>query len=130
MVNRAALAVVVASGCTTPWLDDAHILVDGYDETNMSCRDGLCSHDENTDLIVFGGATYLVHRTAISQILGPNSSLRVSRSDDHGATWTLLAILPAPIDRDLRDPSFFVIDGQLALKAITRLPVTSSRDSS
>jgi hypothetical protein len=129
MTKRSALAALVLAGCTTNWLDDPHILIDGYDETNMECRDMLCPHDENTDLIVFGGATYLVHRTAISQILGPNSSLRVSRSDDHGATWQLLSIIPAPLDRDLRDPSFFVIDGKLALKAITRLPVTSSRDS-
>jgi hypothetical protein len=117
-------------GCTgKSWLEDAHILVDGYDETNTDCRTGLCGHDENTDLAIYDGATYLVHRTAESQILGPNSSLRVSRSDDHGKTWTLLAVIPAPVDRDIRDPSFYVIDGQLAIKAITRLPVSSTRDS-
>jgi hypothetical protein len=125
------IVLLLLAGCTQgSWVDNAHILVDGYDETNMECRTGLCPHDENTDLIVFGDATYLVHRTAVSQVLGPNSSLRVSRSDDHGAHWQLLAIIPAPSDRDLRDPSFFVIDGQLAIKAITRLPVTSDRDSS
>jgi hypothetical protein len=127
---KVPLLLVLAVGCAQgKWLDDAHILVDGYDETNNDCRTGLCPHDENTDLTVFDGATYLVHRTAISQVLGPNSSLRVSRSDDHGKTWSLLAIIPAPTDRDLRDPSFFVIGGQLAIKAITRLPHTSSRDS-
>jgi hypothetical protein len=128
---RLALLLAALAACTTRsgWLEDAHILVDGYDQTNMDCRTGLCPHDENTDLTVFDGATYLVHRTAMSQILGPNSSLRVSRSDDHGKTWRLLAVIPAPSDRDLRDPSFYVIDGQLAIKAITRLPVTSSRDS-
>jgi hypothetical protein len=125
-----ALAAACSSDNPTPWLDDAHILVDGYDEFNTDCRTGLCDHDENTDLTVFGGATYLVHRTAISQVLGPNSSLRVSRTDDHGATWTLLAVIPAPIDRDLRDPSFYVdTTGALAIKAITRLPHTSDRDS-
>ena len=125
-----SFALLAWIGCAgDSWLSDAHILVDGYDETNTSCRTDLCPHDENTDLAVFDGATYLVHRTAISQVLGPNSSLRVSRSDDHGKTWTLLAVIPAPADRDLRDPSFFVIDGQLAIKAITRLPVTSARDS-
>ena len=78
---------------------------------------------------MFAGATYLVHRTAISQVLGPNSSLRVSRSDEHGTTWSLLAIMPAINYRDLRDPHFYVIDGKLAIKAITRLPVNSGRDS-
>ena len=111
------------------FIDDAHILVDGFDETNLDCRTGPCDHDENTDLTLFAGATYLVHRTAESQILGPNSSLRVYRSDDFGASWTLLAVIPALVDRDLRDPCFYVIDGQLALKAITRLPVSSTRDS-
>jgi hypothetical protein len=128
------LLVVAVAACgdnagPNPWLIDAHILVDGYNETNTNCRTELCAHDENTDLAIYDGATYLVHRTALSQILGPNSSLRVSRSDDHGATWTLLAVIPAPLDRDLRDPSFFEIDGQLAIKAITRLPVASTRDS-
>ncbi len=132
-VKLAALAILVAAcgdNTTQPaWLDEATILVDGYEETNMDCRTGPCGHDENTDLTIFDGATYLVHRTAESQVLGPNSSLRVYRSDDHGATFDLLAIIPAPTDRDLRDPCFYVIDGQLALKAITRLPVTSTRDS-
>jgi len=136
MLGRRSLALAVAAlvpamaGCADhQWLGDAHILVDGFDETNLDCRSGLCDHDENTDLIAFDGAIYLVHRTAESQILGPNSSLRVSRSTDGGTSWALLAVIPAPTDRDIRDPSFFVIDGQLALKAITRLPVNSSRDS-
>jgi hypothetical protein len=129
-----ALTLIAIAACgtdsATPWLEDSHVLVDGYDETNMDCRTGLCDHDENTDLTIFNGATYLVHRTAISQMLGPNSSLRVSRSDDYGAHWTLLALIPAPIDRDLRDPSFYVdASGQLSIKAITRMPVNSGRDS-
>lgn len=81
-------------------------------------------------LTVFAGATYLVHRTAESQILGPNSSLRVYRSTDHGSTWSAPAIIAAPSDRDLHDPSFDVdATGALSLKAITRLPVNSTRDS-
>ena len=111
------------------WLVDSHVLVDGYDENNHDCRTGPCGHDENTDLVLFDGATYLVHRTAESQVLGPNSSLRVYRSDDHGGAFDLLAVIPAPTDRDLRDPCFYVIDGKLAIKALTRLPVTSARDS-
>jgi hypothetical protein len=111
------------------WLSDAHVIVDGFDATNTDCRTGICQHNENTDLTVFGGATYLVHRTAKSQVLGPNSSLRISRSDDHGRTWNLLVVLPAIDGRDLRDPCFYVIDGKLAIKALTRLPVSSFRDS-
>ena len=132
-MKRLVLVMLVAAcgdnASGTPWLDKAAILIDGFDETNDDCRTGLCVHDENTDLTIFQGATYLVHRTADSQILGPNSSLRVSRSDDHGASWNLLAIIPAPSDRDIRDPCFFTVGGQLALKAITRLPVSSLRDS-
>jgi hypothetical protein len=125
------IVVGTLAGCGNGgWLVESHILVDGYHETNMDCRTGPCVHDENTDLTIFGGATFLVHRTAASQILGPNSSLRISRSDDHGAHWSLQAIIPAPTDRDLRDPCFYVdASGQLSIKAITRLPVMSMRDS-
>jgi hypothetical protein len=126
------VSLLVACGddlATPSWLHDAKILINGYDEANLDCRTGPCGHDENTDLTIFGGAVYLVHRTAESQILGPNSSLRVYRSDDGGATFRLLAVIPAPPDRDLRDPCFDVVDGQLALKALTRLPVNSTRDS-
>jgi hypothetical protein len=137
MRSRAAWLVVVASvvcdlvasACTGDGVvNGAHILVSS-DTANEDCRTAVCPHSENTDLTVFAGATYLVHRTALSQVLGPNSSLRISRSDDHGKTWTLLAVLPAINGRDLRDPCFYVIDGKLALKALTRLPVSSLRDT-
>jgi hypothetical protein len=130
------LALVVAcrdnttSNGNPPWLAEAKILVDGYDSTTDDCRSGVCAHNENTDLIVYQGATFLVHRTAESQVLGPNSSLRVYRSGDHGGHFDMIAIIPAETDRDLREPSFYVMpDGSLAIKAITRLPVTSTRDS-
>jgi hypothetical protein len=123
------LGCVAACGGGGDFLSDAHVIVDGFDSTITDCRTGICQHNENTDLTVFGGATYLVHRTAVSQILGPNSSLRISRSDDHGRTWTLLEVLPAINGRDLRDPCFYVTDGKLAIKALTRLPVPSFRDS-
>jgi len=126
---RALVVAVVLAGCSGDWHDDSHIIVDGYNATTDDCRTGICPHNENTDLTVFQGATYLVHRTAQSQVLGPNSSLRVLRSDDHGKTWTLLAVMPAIDGRDLRDPHFYVIDGKLAIKALTRLPITSDRDS-
>jgi hypothetical protein len=127
---KLGFVVVVLAACGSDnWLVSSKILVDGYDELNLDCRTGLCDHDENTDLAIYDGATYLVHRTAESQVLGPNSSLRVYRSDDHGGHWNLVTVIPAPTDRDLRDPCFYEIGGQLAIKAITRLPVTSDRDS-
>ena len=115
--------VLLLAACTNhaSWLTSSRVLQDGVDETNDDCRTGPCPHDENTDLTIFDGATFLVHRTAESQVLGPNSSLRVYRSDDHGGTWTLLAIIPAPDDRDLRDPSFYVdATGALALSLSVR----------
>ena len=124
------LVVLAACGAEVSPIVEAHVLFDGYDEANNDCRHGPCIHDENTDLTVFEGATYLVHRTAQSQVLGPNSSLRVYRSLDHGASWSAPSIIAAPADRDLRDPSFYVdATGALSVKAITRLPVTSTRDS-
>ena len=123
------LGWLAACGGGGDWLVDPHIIVDGYHSMTGDCRGAICPHNENTDLTRFDGATYLVHRTAESQLLGPNSSLRVSRSDDHGKTWNLLAVLPAIDDRDLRDPCFYQIGGQLALKALTRLSVISTRDS-
>jgi hypothetical protein len=121
------LAVAACAG--GDWLTDSHIIVDGYHSTVTDCRTGICPHNENTDLTEFDGATYLVHRTAESQVLGPNSSLRISRSDDHGRTWNVVSVLPAIDGRDLRDPCFYQIDGRLALKALTRLPVASTRDT-
>src|SRR5262245_38224830 len=70
---------------TPPWLSDAKIFVSGTDNANNDdCRAGICRHNENTDLTVYNGAIYLVHRTAQSQVLGPNSSLHVYRSTDGG----------------------------------------------
>lgn len=127
---KAAVLLVAACGADPGPIVESHLLIDGTDQTNTDCRTGMCVHDENTDLTSYAGATWLVHRTAESQVLGPNSSLRVYRSDDHGATWSQPAVIPAPTDRDLRDPSFYVdASGMLNLKAITRLPVNSTRDS-
>ena len=67
-----------------PWLENAQILVSGETTSNDDCLTGICRHSENTDLIVWQGAIYLVHRTAESQILGPNSSLRILEIDGRG----------------------------------------------
>jgi hypothetical protein len=125
---RPYLLLMLLAGCTGGWLDDARILVDGDHARATDCRSEICQHNENTDLTTYDGATYLVHRTALSQILGPNSSLLVSRSDDRGKTWRQLAVIPAIEGRDLRDPSFYRIGDKLAVKALTRLQVASLRD--
>jgi hypothetical protein len=126
---KSCLVLVLAAGCGGGWLSEPRVLVDGNHSAATDCRSQICRHNENTDLAAYDGATYLVHRTALSQILGPNSSLLVSRSDDHGKTWRRLAVIPALAGRDLRDPSFYQIGGQLAIKALTRRQVNSLRDS-
>src|SRR5579872_439530 len=60
-----------------PWLSGARVLVQGVGVTNQDCRNGVCQHNENTDLIRYQGDLLLVHRTARSQVLGPDSSLRI-----------------------------------------------------
>lgn len=126
---RSCLVLALVAGCGGGWLDNPRVLVDGDHAIATDCRTQICRHNENTDLIAFRGATYLVHRTAMSQILGPNSSLVVSRSDDHGRSWHRVAVIPAIDGRDLRDPSFYRIGDRLAIKALTRREVTSLRDA-
>jgi hypothetical protein len=125
----ACLAMLLpASAAAAPaWLRNARILVPG-DPANQDCRTGVCVHNENTDLIRWRGAIWFVHRTASSQLLGPNSSLRVSRSTDGGRSFRLQAVIPAPADRDIRDPHFYVVGRRLSIKAITRLPGFALRD--
>jgi hypothetical protein len=126
-----AAAVTAAPAAATsgePWLRQARILVPA-DLANQDCRAGVCRHNENTDLTRWNGDIYFVHRTAGSQVLGPNSSLRVYRSRDRGRTFKLRAIIPAPPDRDIRDPSFYEVGDRLFIKAITRLPGFELRDT-
>lgn len=125
----AALALLAspAESKRPRWLLSAGILVRA-DLENEDCRSGVCKHNENTDLTRWKGDVYFVHRTAGSQVLGPNSSLRVYRSSDNGRRFRLRAIIPAPLDRDIRDPSFYVVGRRLYIKAITRLPGFALRD--
>ena len=120
-------ALPAAASAKPKWLVKARVLV-ASNETNQNCRTGVCKHNENTDLTRWHGAIWLVHRTANSQILGPNSSLRVYRSRDEGRTFRLQAVIPAPEGRDIRDPCFFVVHKRLFIKAITRLPGFELRD--
>jgi hypothetical protein len=121
------LAPTVEAAKRPRWLVSARLLVRG-DPGNTDCRTGVCKHNENTDLIRWRGAIWFVHRTAGSQILGPNSSLRVYSSRNNGRSFRLRAIIPAPSDRDIRDPSFYPVGRRLYIKAITRLPGFALRD--
>jgi hypothetical protein len=62
-------------------------------------------------------------------VLGPNSALHIYRSTDDGVTFTETARIDAPLDRDIRDPHFYVVGARLYVKTLTRLPVLSARDS-
>lgn len=111
------------------WMDDAHVFVSGHDlENEYDCRNAICRHNENVDMIAWNGSFWLVHRTARSQVLGPNSSLHVYRSQD-GKSFSDVATIQAPSDRDLCDPHFYVVGTELYIHAITRFPVNSVRDS-
>jgi hypothetical protein len=136
----ALLLVAIAAGCDDaadvycrdgrpPWLLAARVLVPGAGVTNEDCRSDVCRHNENTDLFRWRGDVYLVHRTARSQILGPNSSLQVLRSPDDGRSFERTAVIPAPTDRDIRDPVFYEVGDELFIKAITRIPGFTQRDT-
>lgn len=130
-----------AGGFPIPaWLVESHIQVSGHDRPYDQCRTAICQHNENTDLFPWRGSIWLVHRTAMSQVLGPNSSLWIYESTDAGKSWINRGVIPAPLTalngedkatagRDLRDPSFYTVGDVLYVKALTRLPVTSSRDA-
>jgi hypothetical protein len=108
-----------------PWLSNDGVFIDGHAEANdlsLDCRTVICQHNENTDLIAYAGSIFLVHRTALSQTLGPDSALHVYESTDDGATFLETATIQAPTDRDIRDPAFFIVNGELHLKALARLP--------
>ncbi len=122
----AALAFAACSSSTT-WLADARIAVPGVGVTNQDCRSAICKHNENTDLVVWRGSVWLVHRTAESQMLGPNSSLHVYQLV--GGSFVERARILAPSDRDIRDPHFYIVGDELRIKALARLPVVSARDS-
>ncbi|HEY6462411.1 MAG TPA: sialidase family protein [Polyangiaceae bacterium] len=147
----AVSAVVAGAGCSTTgsaasgaddggadaevtlpfFMPSASVFVDGhaYDDFTRDCTVEMCRHNENTDMIAWGGAIWLVHRSAMSQTLGPNSALHVYQSTDRGASFQQTALIPAPADRDIRDPCFYVVGGKLFLKALTRLPSTQERDT-
>jgi hypothetical protein len=118
------------AGVVVPsWMSDTRIFLQGYGRTNMDCRSDYCQHNENTDMIVWHGDTWLIHRTAKSQVLGDDSAMHIYRSTDHGKHFTQTAVILALTGRDLRDPAFYVVGDDLYFKALTRLPVTSPRDS-
>ena len=99
----------------------------GNGATNHDCRTGICKHNENTDIITWRGEVWMVHRTAESQMLGPNSALHIYRLQ--GTSFVETARIPAPSDRDFRDPHLYVVGDTLRVKALARLSVVSVRDS-
>jgi hypothetical protein len=117
------------AGVVPAWLSGAKVVVSGPDDTSLDCRAVICRHNENTDLVAWNGAIWFIHRTAVSQVLGPNSALHVYKSIDDGATFSETARIDAPADRDIRDPHFYVVGGRLHVKALARLAVLSVRDS-
>jgi hypothetical protein len=124
----AAAPAAALAGKRPAFIRSAEIVVPA-DLENEDCRTGVCKHNENTDLARWRGDIWFVHRTAGSQVLGPNSSLRVYRSRDEGRTFRLQAIIPAPSDRDIRDPHFYFVGRRMHIKAITRLPGFTLRDT-
>lgn len=136
MARGWSIALLVwMAGCSSAahvgpvWLDDAHIVVLGNGVTNEDCRADICQHNENVDAITWHGAIYMVHRTAKSQILGPNCSWFVYRSTDGGKTLERVAHILGPTDRDLRDPHFYTVGDDLYLFGGTRLPGAPSHDN-
>jgi hypothetical protein len=111
------------------FMPGAYILVSGHDRDLQLCRTVICRHNENTDMIAWSGALWLVHRTALGQGLGPNCALHVYRSTDGGATFAESARIEAPVDRDLRDPHFYVVGSELHIEALTRVGPGAQRDS-
>jgi hypothetical protein len=117
------------AGTLPGWLSNVKVAVSAPDDPSLDCRTVICRHNENTDLVSWNGAIWLIHRTANSQVLGPNSALHIYKSTDEGLTFKETARIDAPADRDIRDPHFYVVGGRLHVKSLTRLPVISERDS-
>jgi hypothetical protein len=89
--------------------------------------DGL--HNENTDLIAWNGAIWLVFRGGeTAQTGSPAARLKVFRSDDLGDTFAMTAEIFMP-DRDIRDPKLVVQDGKLVIYACSRIPGPHVRDA-
>jgi hypothetical protein len=125
----AALPDAAAPAVFPPFLPHGYIAVSGHDRRTSECRSNICRHNENTDMISWNGAIWLVHRTAMGQVLGPNSALHVYKSTDNGITFQQTALIPAPTTRDIRDPCFYVVGNTLHIKALTRLPSIQVKDT-
>jgi hypothetical protein len=123
-------AATDASGDSSrSWLVDAAIVVRGNGATGLDCRGpSACPHNQDTDLARFAGSIYLSYRHAPSSVRGPNSAIVIASSTD-GAAFATVAVLPAPVDRDIRAPHFFQVGGKLCIMAVAELAVSSVRDA-
>lgn len=124
-----ALPLLAAAGCDTAASSTpAPKPTTGFvSNERIVYTDGL--HNENTDLIAWHGATWLVFRGGeTAQTGSPLARLKVFRSDDAGDTFRMTAEIFMP-DRDIRDPKFVVQDGRLVLYACSRIPGGHVRDA-
>ncbi|MCC7492051.1 MAG: hypothetical protein IT204_06900 [Fimbriimonadaceae bacterium] len=81
------------------------------DDVRVLVNDGL--HNAFTDLCRFRGQLYLTWRACPDgHMLFTSSRIKVLRSADEGATWTLVHEFGVP-GRDVRDPHFLVFRDQL-----------------
>ena len=109
-----------ADACTpAPWTSDesdAGAMVTEVRQFLTNCR-----HNENTDMLTWNGAIYLIHRTYISQMLSADARLHLYRSTDQGATFQELRQFNYP-GRDIRDPKLVAFGNELRIYSLSRLP--------
>ena len=80
-----------------------------------------CRHNENTDMLVWHDAIYLIHRTYDSQVLSPDARLHLYRSTDQGVTFQEIRQFNYPA-RDIRDPKLVPFGNELRIYSLSRLP--------
>jgi hypothetical protein len=116
------------------WLLDSGIAIAfSAGDASANCRVEVCAHNSDTDLLAFGGATFLAHRTAASDVPNVDSSLQIYRRAapaGGGTEFARTTSLAPPSGRDIRAPHFFVTGTTLHLLALARLPVVATRDTS
>ncbi len=131
MLNKALIAsllagATLASACGSDSTPPPEPTTGFLSNQRIMYTDGL--HNENTDLLEWDGALWLVFRGGeTGQIGSPVAHLKVFRSDDRGDTWRMTAKIFMP-DRDIRDPKLVIQDGALVIYACSRVPGGHVRD--
>lgn len=139
---RKLLVILWLGACktATPTPDQADALTDEQpsDVTTLKPTTALVSnqrivyadglHNEDTDLVVWKGMTYLVFRGGeTSQVGTPQARLKVFASANLGDDVTPVAEIFMP-ERDIRDPKFLIQGDKLTIYAISRVPGGHLRD--